>query len=85
MATINQLRQERRAYFQELKRQLRPVDSAVEKMQRLNERILGRTRDVPETADWEQMVEELESLLQVLTQLERLLRAGEAIFFILSQ
>lgn len=83
MATINQLRQERQAYFRELKRVLKPVDTAVEKLQRFNQRILDRKRDIPEVSDYEQAMQELESLLQTLVAVQKLLDTGRAIFSVL--
>ena len=83
MATINQLRIERRAYFQELKRSARSVDSGVEKLQRLVDRVLDRRRDVPESLDWEKAVQELNNLLDLLVALEKIVESGRAIFSIL--
>lgn len=84
LATINQLRQERLAYFRELKRTLRPVDTSVEKMERAINRIVSRTRDVPEVGDYQLMVQQLEEMLALLVTLEKLLQAGRAIFSILA-
>lgn len=56
MATINQLRRERIAFYKELKRGVRSLDSAVERLQRHVDSVLDRRRDLPETSDLEQFL-----------------------------
>jgi len=80
LATINQLRQERFAYFRELKRALRSVDTEVEKAERRIETVLNRKRNVPETADWEQVTQVIQTLGETLRALDNILAAGAAIF-----
>ena len=83
MATINQLRQERLAFFREVKRSLKAVDTAVESAQRYNTRILGRTRDVPETVEYEEMMRLVVLVLEALAALQKLLEVGAPIFNVL--
>lgn len=80
MATINQLRVERLAYFRELKRALRPIDSAVEKAQRHVDRVLDRKRNVPETQDWLQFDQIGFELAEALEQMATVAVRGNAIF-----
>lgn len=83
MATINQLRIERRAYFAELKKAARTVDTDVEKVQRKINSVLARSRDVPEESDYQTVVDQLEMLLNSLVAMKNLLDSGRAIFSIL--
>lgn len=80
MATINQLRIERRAFFQEFKRALHDLDSGVEKSQRFTNRILARTRDVPEVTEYERLFESLLGLIALVEKIEVVLSAGRAVF-----
>ena len=80
MATINQLRQERLAFFREIKRATRPVDSAVEQMQRYVQRILDRRRDVPEETEFQELARLLQQIVELLVLLEKVLEAGGAVF-----
>jgi len=80
LATINQLRVERRAYFSELKRSLKPADSAVEKLQRRIQRVLDRTRDLPEERDYAEVVELFRELVGAYAGFESTLEAGTALF-----
>lgn len=84
MATINQLRIERLAYYRELKRGLRGVDTQVEDMKRQVDRILSRRRNVPEVADFQTSTRNLKQILDALVQLEKILETGRAIFQILN-
>lgn len=80
MATINQLRTERLAYFRELKRALRSVDTEVEKVERRIESVIQRKRDVPEITDFEHVTQIIQTLGETLMALETILRAGEVLF-----
>lgn len=84
MATINQLRTERLAYFRELKRALRTVDTEVEKAERKIESVLNRKRDVPETVDFEQITQTVEELGKTLIALDNVLSLGAALFGIIN-
>lgn len=83
MATINQLRRERLAFFAELKRALRDVDSAIESNERLINRVLGRRLNVPEQTDYEKFVSGLTATIQAIAALERVVQTGTGIFSIL--
>lgn len=80
MATINQLRTERLAYFRELKRGLRTVDSAIEKAQRKVDGVLARKRDVPEVNDFETITEQIQLLGEAARALSAILEAGALLF-----
>lgn len=80
MATINQLRIERRAFFQEFKRGVHDLDSGVETIQRFTNRILARTRDVPEVTEYERLFEGLKGLVSIIEKIQLILEAGSAIF-----
>lgn len=57
MATINEIARERRQAFRQLLRELRDVDSALEKAERYAKRVLARKRDVPTTQDLEKWID----------------------------
>jgi hypothetical protein len=80
LATINQLRTERLAYFRELKRGLRTVDSAIEKAQRKVDSVIARKRDVPEVNDFEQITETIQALGEAARALSAILEAGALLF-----
>lgn len=80
MATINQLRIERRAYFAELKRALRPADSAVERLERRIQRVLDRTRDVPEEKDFNDVVQLFQDAIMAYGNFENTLEQGSGLF-----
>jgi len=80
LATINQLRVERLAYFRELKRGLRTVDTAIEKAQRKVDGVLARKRDVPEVNDFESITEQIQALGEAARALSAILEAGALLF-----
>lgn len=80
MATINQLRIERRAFFQEFKRGMHDLDSGVEAIQRFTNRILARTRDVPEITEYERLIEATRGLIALIEKIEGILAVGRAVF-----
>lgn len=80
MATINQLRIERRAFFQEFKRGMHDLDSAVEATQRFTNRILARTRDVPEAGEYEKLFEAIVGMVALLQRIQLILESGAVIF-----
>lgn len=49
--TINQLAQDRKRAFKELKRTLKPVDTTVERIERKIEAVIQRRNKVPEEED----------------------------------
>lgn len=85
MATINQLRVERNAFFRELKRAHRSVDSVGEKLERQVDQILNRKRNVPETNDYLKAVENYRNWIEALEQFERVLDSGGQLFDVSTQ
>lgn len=80
MATINQLRTERLAYFRELKRALRSVDSEVEKVERKIDQVLNRKRNVPEVDDFEMVTATTQAMGEKLRQFDNALDQGVTLF-----
>lgn len=79
--TINQLRTERLAYFRELKRAIRQVDTAQEKLERYAERVIERKKNIPDMGDFQTMNNDFEELGQAVSQLGRSLEGGMGLFF----
>lgn len=80
MATINQLRQERLAFFRELKRLYRAVDTAQEAVERQIQGVLDRRRNVPEDKDFLETIQLGYNLLRALETYEAQLLEGSYIF-----
>lgn len=80
MATINQLRTERLAYFRELKRALRAVDTELEKVERRIDQVLNRKRNVPEVNDFESVTQTTQALGEKLRSFDQTLDQGVALF-----
>ena len=76
MATLNEIIRQRRNYWRQVRRDLRELDTAIEKMQRKTAQILSRRNKVPETRDIETLLNELILMTQVLVDLDGYLRQG---------
>lgn len=68
MATINQIKRQRRTGFQLAKRVLRELDTRIEMMQRLVQRILDRTEKVPEVSDLQRFSDMMQQLIRAANE-----------------
>lgn len=78
MATVNQVVRERRLVWRALKRQLKATDSALEKLERLQNRVLARKRKAPEIEDLQEAVTLHRALLTEFDRYSKILAAGYA-------
>lgn len=51
MANINEVGRQRRAFWREMKRRIRALDTAQERLERTSARILARKRNIPTDSD----------------------------------
>lgn len=71
MSDINELGQQRRSAVRAIKRALKTVDSSVEKLERLLNRILGRRRLIPRLEEFREMgtmIRNIDGELMTLTR-----------------
>ena len=80
MSDINRVRIERRSVLQSAYRQLRPVDTQIELLQRLLKRLLGRSRNIPTATEFNAILENSQRLDNEFDKFVRILRAGLRIF-----
>ncbi len=80
MATINQLRRERRGVFRRARRGLRSVDTAIEKTQRFVTAVLARKVKVPESADLLRLLDDINEIYNALLPLVQQLNQDEPLF-----
>lgn len=80
MATINQLRVERLAYYRELKRLHRNVEVAENALDRQIQSILDRRRNVPETDDFQETIQRARNVAEALSQFDQALSQGQSVF-----
>jgi hypothetical protein len=57
MSDINQVIRERKREFENLKRYLKAVDTEVEKIERMIEKVLARKNKVPNSADYQRTID----------------------------
>ena len=76
MASVNQVVRERRLVWRGLKRQLKAVDTQVEKLERLQDRIIARRRKAPELEDLQEAVTIARELQTEVDRYARILAAG---------
>jgi hypothetical protein len=74
--TVSQLIKERKKYIRVLKNQMRYVDSAQEKSERLLKRLLSRKLKVPEEQDLKTLVDQAEIIAGALQTYLGYLRSG---------
>ncbi len=76
MATINELARQRRQVFRLLLRELKSVDSAVERAERFGRRVLARKRNIPSDLDLDRWVEIMRTLAAEMDNLAKAVDAG---------
>lgn len=78
--TINELRRERRLALRDLRKQLRSLDTSVEKSQRFLNSLLQRQTKIPEAADLDKVWEFYKALKSLLFIYEKGLSVAATIF-----
>ena len=80
MATINEIRRERRKAYFEIRRQAKAIDTRVEALRRQINRIISRKTKVPEAADLEETYAKLQGVNQTMNEFVKLMQQTENIF-----
>jgi hypothetical protein len=78
MASINEIVRSRKAFWRQLQRLERSVDSAQERLQRKVGQVIKRKTKAPTEEDLVQAIQMLMTLIGVLDELSRMMRAGYA-------
>lgn len=76
MPSVNQVVRERKLVWRGMKRQLKQVDSVLERLERLQNRVIARKRKAPELADLQKAIGETRSLQTEVDRYARILAAG---------
>lgn len=76
MPPVNTVIRERRVVWRALKRQLKAVDSQLEVMERLQNRVLNRKRKAPEVEDLQKLIAESRTFLTQVERYSKILQAG---------
>jgi len=74
--SVNQVLRERRAVWRALKRSLKAVDTKLEEIERLQNRVLARKRKAPEFDDLQKVISLSRQLDQLLVSYAKILVDG---------
>lgn len=78
MPPVNQVIRERKLVWRGLKRQLKAVDTVLERMERRQNRVLGRKRKAPELQDLQNIIGDARVLQTEIDRYAKILAAGYA-------